>query len=147
MTIERQREAFIQSILTPTDRTANKAFHHLNSALLTMASRKVPQFNVVPVGPLLTENVLLHAPGEPAPTTGDAWIAEGMATEDHVIRAWVTSWPFWTWHEFRGAEAEWVRDLLSGAHASMLHAGDVVCVRPDPWGHGDHEALCHQLYN
>ena len=56
---------------------------------------------------------------------------------DRLIIAWRRSWPAWTWVEFRDGEAGRFRDLLSGAHASMIHAGDVIQVLDGLKDHGD----------
>jgi hypothetical protein len=60
---------------------------------------------------------------------------------DRLIIAWRGNWPAWTWAEFRDGEAERFRDLLSPAHASMIHAGDIVQVLNGEKGHGDFERI------
>ena len=86
------------------------------------------------------ETILLHSPECPAPTNSEP------ATDFHCIRAWLSSWPSWTWVEFRADHAERLRDILSGAHASMLHGGDIIVVRSGPTDHGDYKRVAEFLF-
>ncbi len=70
--------------------------------------------------------MFLHAPDNP---------------EDLIV-GWISNWAAWTWVEFRDGHAVSLRDMLSGAHASMLHGGDTIVIRTDAkGGHGDYKKV------